>query len=288
MKKILSTLFIICILGVNSIIAQQPGDWQLIWSDEFEDTLVDNNNWSRIPRWTPQWQCHMSNYDTLCSIRDGILTLWAMEDPRTKDDTTAFITGGIWSKDKVVFEEGRLEICAKIDHATGFWPAIWMLPQVEPLKWPTTGEIDIMEHLNHDNKIHHTVHSNYTKNLKKIKHPKSHILASINPNEFNVYVVERYIDKLIFFINDVKTFEYRRINTRHEGQFPFTDNPFYLILSAQLGGDWVGEISVDQLPAAMQIDYVRYFKAVKDEHNSQIYSSKKAFRKAQRKAKRAK
>ena len=45
-----------------------------------------------------------------------------------------------------------------------------------------------------------------------------------------------------------------------ENQFPFPGNPFYIILSAQLGGDWVGEIDLNDLPVVMEIDYVRFYE----------------------------
>ena len=39
-------------------------------------------------------------------------------------------------------------------------------------------------------------------------------------------------------------------------QWPF-DQPFYLILSMQIGGQWVGEANAADYPAGMEIDWVR-------------------------------
>ena len=43
-----------------------------------------------------------------------------------------------------------------------------MLPDAE-IKWPEGGEIDIMEHLNHDTIAYQTIHTYYTHVLKKDK-----------------------------------------------------------------------------------------------------------------------
>ncbi len=43
-------------------------------------------------------------------------------------------------------------------------------------------------------------------------------------------------------------------------QWPF-DQPFYIILSQQLGGSWVGEVNPEHLPVSMVIDYVKYIKS---------------------------
>jgi hypothetical protein len=37
-----------------------------------------------------------------------------------------------------------------------------------------------------------------------------------------------------------------------------------MILSAQLGGHWIGPIEASQLPVKMEIDYVRFYLPKKD------------------------
>jgi beta-glucanase (GH16 family) len=39
------------------------------------------------------------------------------------------LTGGVYTKGKKAFINGRIEICAKLNAAKGAWPAIWMLPE---------------------------------------------------------------------------------------------------------------------------------------------------------------
>ncbi len=61
-------------------------------------------------------------------------------------------------------------------------------------------------------------------------------------------------------MNDRRTFSYPRIETDKDGQFPFNDQEFYLLLDMQLGGNWVGEVDPPNgLPVEMYIDWVRFY-----------------------------
>lgn len=73
-----------------------------------------------------------------------------------------------------------------------------------------------------------------------------------------------YQDSLVFFINETRTFAYPRIETDKEGQFPFTDKKFYLLLDMQLGGSWVGAVDSSDLPVEMEIDWVRFYQKKKE------------------------
>src|SRR5699024_5515267 len=133
----------------------------------------------------------------------------------------------LYTKDKKSFGFGRWEIKAKLNPAKGAWPAFWLLPQNE--KWPYGGEVDIMERLNGDSIVYQTVHSNFTYNLE-IKDPKPGVTAEIDPDGFNVYAVELHPDRLDFFVNEKKTFSYPKIETDQEGQFPFNQHDYYILI----------------------------------------------------------
>lgn len=141
--------------------------------------------------------------------------------------------------------------------ATGAWPAIWMVGAEG--SWPESGEIDIMERLNDEDIAYQTVHSYYTYTLGLDENPPKGSTGKINKADYNVYTVEMYPDSVAFFINNNHTFTYPHIETQEEGQFPF-DKPFYLILSMQLGGSWVGEVDPQDLPVEMWIDWIRFYQ----------------------------
>ncbi|HLR33149.1 MAG TPA: hypothetical protein VK074_11710, partial [Fodinibius sp.] len=64
---------------------------------------------------------------------------------------------------------------------------------------------------------------------------------------------------LVFTLNGQKTFEYPRLQETDSTQWPF-DQPFYLMIDMQLGGEWVGQIDPDELPVQMVVDWVRLYK----------------------------
>lgn len=229
----------------------------LNWEENFDQAKAfDTPRWSKIPRGKADWQKYMSDFDSCYALRDGKMILRGIVNNSLHSDTARYLTGGIYSKDKVLFGFGRLEINAKLNGAKGAWPAFWLLSQ--DMKWPDGGEIDIMERLNFDSIAYQTVHSHYTYDLK-IKEPKQGSTGPINPNDFNIYAVEMHPDSLVFFINNKRTFAYPRVQTDKEGQYPFDKYKYYLLLDMQLGGSWVGSVDPGNLPVEMEIDWVRFY-----------------------------
>lgn len=248
---------VMCICSCSKHIAASKS--VLTWQEEFNNNgLFDTSRWTKIPRGTSDWDRHMSDVDECYAMRDGKLILRGVNNNGQVDDTALYVTGGVYTKDKVAFGPGRLEIRAKLNGARGAWPAIWMLAQGG--KWPGDGEIDIMERLNADSIAYQTVHSHYTYNLKIKDNPKQGAIGRIDPGAFNTYAVELHSDSLVFFINNKRTFAYPRIVTDKEGQFPFDQHKYYLLIDMQLGGSWVGKVSREDLPVEMEIDWVRFYE----------------------------
>lgn len=121
------------------------------------------------------------------------------------------------------------------------------LAAAENAKWPSGGEIDVMERLNDDSIAYQTVHSHYTYTLGIKDHPKSHSTGVIHPDRYNVFAVEMYPDSLSFYVNDIHTFTYPRIQTQKEGQFPV--RPAVLSADRYAVGRFVGRSSRSQRPS---------------------------------------
>jgi len=246
------------LISLCSCSATRLSGKRLQWEENFDGpTTFNANYWTKIPRGKSDWNRNMSDYDSLYAVRDGKLILRGIVNHNLPNDTAHFLTGGVYTKDKVSFGFGRWEIRAKLNGAKGAWPAFWLLPQ--GCKWPEAGEIDIMEHLSYDSIAYQTVHSDYTHRLKIANNPPHGATGKIDPNTYNTYAVEIYPDSLTFFINDKKTFTYPRIKTDKEGQFPFDKYQYYLLLDMQLGGSWVGAVKPEDLPVEMEIDWVRFY-----------------------------
>lgn len=264
MKKITFFTACCCLLSIGLSLnscrsSRMPSNgWVLQWEDNFDRKQgFDTKVWSKIPRGTSDWNNYMTDFDSCFAMRKGNLILRGIVNHSLPNDTAPYLTGGIYTKGKKAFMNGRIEICAKLNGAQGEWPAIWMLP--EQAQWPMGGEIDIMERLNFDTIAYQTVHTNYTYNLGIKDNPLSHAVGAINPDGYNVYAVELGADSLSFFINNKHTFTYPRIQTDKEGQYPF-NQPFYLLIDMQLGGSWVGKVNPKDLPVEMEVDWVRFYQ----------------------------
>ena len=272
MKTRYLTLFLIVAVcfGSSDVLAKgkkrasmEREGWELVWHDEFDGKKL-SDDWTRIPRFPnpPEWNKFMSTNDKLYKVKGGVLTLYGLVNDFLPEDTAHVLTGGVYSRGKVLFQRGRIDIRLKMDDASGAWPAAWLLPEGQ---WPFGGEIDIMERLNYDDFAHQTIHSAHTEYEKeKRKTQDWHATAPIKKGDWNVYSVELYEDSVSFIINDKLTFTYRKEPQHGPQQFPY-DRPMYLLLDMQLGGHWVGQVNPKELPYRYQIDYVRFYKAKSEE-----------------------
>lgn len=245
------------LLQVNTGASTKLKGWDLLWNEEFEGTELDTTSWSNCTRGGSDWNKHMSDKEGLRTVKDGSLHLYAIHRPEGETDGRTYLTGGVKTEGKRSLKLGRVDVRARLGCAQGFWPAIWLMPDNDK-PWPSGGEIDIMEHLNHDDIAYQTVHSTYTKNRVEPV-VKSSATGPIDRDGFNVYSVIISSYSVDFYINGRFTYSYPRLFPDREGQFPFAYNPYYIILSAQLGGGWVGEIDPAQLPVEMEVDYVRFY-----------------------------
>ena len=257
-----SFLFLLVFIGFLDISsAQEHRRYALIWHDEFDSGILDTTVWSKIPRGKADWAVHMSPDERLYAFDKGNLVLRGMVNDFLPNDKAPFLTGGVWGKGKKTFGFGKIEVRAKFDVAQGFWPAIWMLPWTNhTLTWPQGGEIDIMEHFGESPYVNNTVHSHYTFNLGRRRRPPQVAYPNYNVGQYNTYGVERFQDSLVFFVNGRRSMNYPRFRKGNNGQFPFSEHDFYMILDAQIGHDGSPYIDTAKLPVELRVDYVRYYE----------------------------
>ena len=232
----------------------------VVFEDDFNqsDSIPDVTKWSLCPPQSSAWNRYMSNSYAQAYVKDGKLVLIG-----EKVDGT-YKTGGVQSSGKFDFQYGKVEVNARFTKtAQGGWAVIWMMPKSStPVYngWPACGEIDIMEQLNHDGYVYQTIHSHY-KNTLGFNNPTPTVTAPINVGVFNTYGLEWTEDALVFSVNGVTTLTYPNLNLEDEStkkQWPFC-SPYYLILNQAVGGSgtWPGPITDSQLPAIMEVDWVR-------------------------------
>lgn len=255
MDRCLLTLFS-SILAAGLCVGQevdrlQHEGYRLVWEEDFASETPDSTLWSVIPAQPYDWARHMtSERPDLMEISGGTLKLRADCD-RT---TCTYVTAGLWGKGKQEITLGRIDVRARFDSGQGFWPAIWMLGYAPEVSWPRNGEIDIMEHLNQDSIVYQTVHNGLTER-EDYAGPDRGSVIGIDSSCFNVYSVVIEEHQILLLVNDRLCHTYPRV-VEGEEQFPY---PFYLILSAQMGGSWVGQPVPPEHPLTLEIDYIRHY-----------------------------
>ncbi len=261
----INLLFIIFILFCNSGFSKKNikppalAEWKLFWNDEFEGKNIDNTKWTLCKRGYADWKNTMSNDPRLLVVKEGILFLRGIANDNKDKDPAPYITAGITSKSKFNFTYGKVQIRARFQSAKGAWPALWMLGEGQ---WPSAGEIDIMEHLNFENKIHQTLHSDFTqrnKNKENKLGPKNTTTVQIDRDMWNTYGCEWNSEKIVFTVNNKPTYTYPRVPSLGKDQFPF-HVPSYFMLTMQIGGSWVGKANPSDYPAVMEVDWIRVYK----------------------------
>ena len=281
MKKILS-LFIL-LLSVNlwiystddgvkkpGILPDPPQDqgWTFentpFWSDEFDyQGLPDPARWGYDiggHGWGNNELQYYTDRIENVAVGNGVLTITAIKEPfEGKNYTSTRLV----SKFKGDLLYGRVEVSAKIPAGRGTWPAIWMLPtDWEYGGWPASGEIDIMEHVGYDlNKIHISTHSEAYYWRIGTQRTATKVIENAT-TEFHLYRIDWTPYAIRGYIDDVHIFTSVNEGTGYKA-WPF-DKRFHLILNVAVGGDWGGQQGIDEsiFPAAMEIDYVRFFKMI--------------------------
>lgn len=238
--------------------------YELVWADEFEyEGYPDPEKWS-YDLGGHGWGNNELQYytDENAYVSDGFLTITAKKESINKLEYTS---SRLITKNKGDWLYGRIEVKAKLPEGRGTWPAIWMLPTDWSYgSWPRSGEIDIMEHVGYAmGEIHGTVHTGAYNHIKGTQLGKS-VVREDASDEFHVYAIEWFPDKIKFFIDEKLFFVYKPynlVNCPTEEEWPF-DQRFHLLLNIAVGGNWGGAKGVDEtiFPQEMVVDYVRVYQ----------------------------
>ncbi len=230
----------------------------LIWHDEFDyEGLPDPQKWNFeegfVRNNEPQYYTkgRLEN----ATVSDGNLHITAIkEDYRGGKYTSASIN----TKSKFEFTGGRVEVRAKLPQGRGVWPAIWTLgANIDQVSWPMCGEIDIMEYWGHDaNAIYANVHTadyNHTKGTGR----GGKILYEKPWEEFHIFALEWYSDRLDFFMDDTLYYSCKKKGEGIE-EWPFTAPQYLLINLALIPGQPGIDDSI--FPVDFVVDYVRIYR----------------------------
>ena len=250
-------------LAVSTDSHQPPDDpqWKLFWNDEFNGTgLVDDSKWNYEEGMIRNRESQYYTRKRSENARQENGTL-IIESRKEVFKDAQYTSASLTTARKQSFLYGRVEVRTKLPTGKGTWPAIWMLGNaIRQVGWPTCGEIDIMENVGYDpTLIHANIHTKAYNHVMKNNKGGS-IEAEAPWQQFHLYAIEWYADRIDFFMDDHRYFSFSNEGTGSD-VWPFS-MPHYLILNTAIGGSWGGEEGIDDsiFPQQFVIDYVRIYE----------------------------
>jgi beta-glucanase (GH16 family) len=246
-------------LETNSMVELEKPELALVWSDEFDATTLNLDNWTYelgdgCPNLCGWGNSELQEYtDDNHRLEDGMLIISAKKGSNSNYTSTRIKTKG-----KQEFQYGRIEARVKVPSGAGMWPAFWALGNdIETNSWPNCGEIDIVEYVGKNpGQIFTSVHtpSSYGNTVNSM-------ITNV-PNveeDFHNYAVEWNENFIDFFFDDTRVYTYF-VQTKNQNTWPF-NKPFFFILNLAVGGNFGGPVANNiEFPREFIIDYVRVYQ----------------------------
>jgi beta-glucanase (GH16 family) len=238
------------------------GSYVLVWSDEFNGTGIDLNNWTFDIGWGQNgWGNAELQYYTdrpqNARVENGMLVIEARKERfRAQEYTSARLkTQGLHD-----WTYGRFEARIRVPYGQGIWPAFWTLGNnIETVGWPQSGELDIMEHIGREpSTVYGTVHGPGYSGAEGVGGSYTLSGGQQLTDAFHLFAVEWEPTEISWYIDNTL---YATVTPDDvPGEWVF-DHPFFIIMNVAVGGYWPGypdETTV--FPQFMYVDYVRVYQ----------------------------
>ena len=254
-------------------VSAETDDWKLVWADEFNTNGAPNPaNWTYergfVRNEELQWYQAENAFCT-----NGLLVIEARRESRpnpifiaggaswkNRRETIEYTSASLTSWKLREFTYGKFEMRARVEPRPGSWPAFWTLGTTPHIRWPASGEIDIMEFYTG------TVLANFgyqvDGKIKWLSNKKA--VAELGgeawSKEFHTWTME-WDEKKIDLLLDGKLFNHLDLADADNAD---RGNPFhrpeYIILNQALGGENGGDPAATQFPIRFEVDWVRVYQ----------------------------
>ena len=257
--------------------AEKPTDgYRLVWADEFDvDGQPDPRNWTFENGFVRNNELQWYQRDN-ATCKDGILVIegrrevkpnptykkgsenWRQNRQNIHYTSSCLITRGLHS-----WKYGRFEVKARIKTQEGLWPAIWFLG-VDG-RWPSNGEIDLMEYYGGDI-LANACWGGNPRGAAQWDEAKKPVSSFADPKwdeQFHVWRMDWDSENIKLYVDDLllNTIDLAEtINTTDRGPKNPFQQPFYLLLNLAIGGNAGGDPSKTAFPTRYEIDYVRVYQ----------------------------
>lgn len=249
--------------------------YQLVWSDEFEGTSIDESKWSydlgdgcdinpdgSLCGWGNNELEYYTDREENAYIADGKLVITAKKETPLYLGEHQYTSARLVTKNKGDWKYGRIDVRAKMPIGQGIWPAIWMLPTDNVYGgWPKSGEIDIMEYIGSEPNSYfgtiHYGHENWTYNTQFLELPPE---EGTFADDFHVFTVLWNENCVAFQMDGMDVGVPNTRSTTLPSTFPFDQN-FHILLNVAVGGNLPGNPDASTVfPQSMEVDYVRVYQ----------------------------
>jgi beta-glucanase (GH16 family) len=249
-------------LNLNLAGAPPYGDWNIVWSDEFNGTAINTATWTFETGNNGGWGNNELEYYTSNAanayVSNGLLHITAL--PQATNGFS-FTSARMKTEGLVSWLYGRFEWRARLPAGAGFWPALWFLgTNITSVGWPDCGEMDVMEN-----------NGAALTNVQGSLHSGSDETAVYTlPNgesvtSFHTYVLDWAANSFLWYV-DGHLYEMQTNWSSSLGAYPAPFNePCFMLMNLAVGGSYVGYPSVATIdanggfPGDMQVDYVRVY-----------------------------
>lgn len=237
--------------------------YNLVWNDEFDGTSINSDDWTHeIGTGDGGWGNNELQYYTNSTsnsyLSNGSLIIEAKEQ---SFQGSPYTSARLITKDKQIFQYGRVDIRAILPEGQGIWPALWMLGNnISDIGWPACGEVDIMELVGHEpSTVHGTAHwGPQGQSFSTFAGAGYSISGEKFSEAYHVFSVKWEANSIKWLVDDEEYFSID--NGDVDVNYPFNDE-FFFIFNIAVGGNWPGSPdATTQFPQKMFVDYIRIFQ----------------------------
>jgi len=274
------------LFSVTSEAAPPPGNWTLVWNDDFNGTSLDSTKWNTGMRWADIINNELQGYvpenvtvaNGVCTIKVEKRTVPNVSYNGYSTGSQAYASGAIETYNKFTQAYGYIEARVKMATGPGTWPAFWLLPDrgaaVTPLDHRvgigTRGgtvamgnEIDIFEYMATWKDPGTGLSQSHSGYFWDYSGGSSGTYTMVNQlvspdTQFHTYGLAWSPGKLVYYIDG------NPVATKY-GRTTVATCPEYLILNCAMStNDWTGTsvpmADIDAgLPCTMVIDNVQVY-----------------------------
>jgi beta-glucanase (GH16 family) len=268
--------------GCNATV-KTKATYSLVWSDEFNGTELDTENWSAETGYgsngwgNDEWQLYTGSSDNVAVSGGNLVISARCASPPACGKRNGTITSArINTLNKFSFKYGKVEARIRPPVGKGAWPAFWMLGANFPaVGWPFSGELDVME-------VHNRYSNEYTTHFtlhwcdERLQDPGEPGVCypdfrgwtfvtdqlSLFPDslgdDFHIYSAEWDANGVVGKIDGIPYYSLP-INPATMEEFL---EEFFMILNVAIGGTLGGDPDAGTpWPQTMLVDYVRVYQA---------------------------